>query len=223
MTSKAFTAKPQAAKRAPRRNMIDLTGQRFGRLLVLERALPSPSQTQAYWRCRCDCGNSTTTDGWSLRRGLTRSCGCLAREKASERARRGRARLRHGHARKGRYSKTYTCWCGMRQRCRDPNARSYPWYGARGITVCARWRRFENFLADMGERPRGKTLDRIDNDGNYEPGNCRWATALEQIHNRRKASPRRWLPDDDHDPAWLLAETALAAAERYIFGHSIRS
>ena len=113
----------------------------------------------------------------------------------------------------------------MRDRCENSNAPKFYLWGGRGITVCARWRRFENFLADMGERPPGKTLDRIDNDGNYEPGNCRWATPLEQIHNRRNASPppRRWLPDDDDDPAWLLAESALAAAERYIFGHIIRT
>lgn len=88
-------------------------------------------------------------------------------------------------------SPTYNTWASMKQRCLNPNSPKYRLYGGRGITICDRWLKFENFLADMGERPPGLTLDRIDNDGDYEPGNCRWATSTQQIANRRPQSPRR--------------------------------
>lgn len=96
--------------------------------------------------------------------------------------------VKHGHARVGVKSATYITWGGMIQRCFNPKAPTWEYYGGRGITVCARWRSFENFLADMGERPQGRTLDRLDNDGNYEPGNCQWATRSEQLLNRRRPS-----------------------------------
>ncbi len=118
-----------------------------------------------------------------LRSGKTKSCGCYARDKASEW---GKKATRHGHAGK-RPSRTYQSWIAMRNRCYREKDVHYASYGGRGITVCGSWRAsFEVFLADMGERPEGKTLDRIDPDGNYEPGNCRWATPVEQRANWRK-------------------------------------
>jgi hypothetical protein len=94
-------------------------------------------------------------------------------------------RTKHGYRPRGPYDPTYISWLGMRQRCRDPHRKGYHYWGGRGIRVCARWARFENFLADMGERPTARTLDRINPNGHYEPGNCRWATASEQRRNRR--------------------------------------
>jgi hypothetical protein len=158
---------------------INLTGQRLGRLLVLERTAPHPDRT-VHWVCLCECGNTTTVGGGQLRRGHTRSCGCLARELSRVRE------VTHGHSRERNPTPEYLSWKAMNARCNNPNSPDFPNYGGRGITVCARWDSFENFLADMGQRPEGKTLDRYPNmNGNYEPGNCWWSTPKEQANNRR--------------------------------------
>jgi hypothetical protein len=162
-------------------SVVDITGQRFGRLVAIELApRPWPSGN-ARWLCQCDCGQMHVASGSNMRTGRVRSCGCSIREWAKT----GNNRRRHGAS----DTSTYGSWSGMRNRCLNPSEPRYPDYGGRGITVCARWDDFANFLADMGERPDGLTLDRIDNDGNYEPGNCKWSTPLEQSQNRR---PRRW-------------------------------
>jgi hypothetical protein len=162
--------------------VIDLSGQRFGRLAVLGRA--QRAKPEAYWHCRCDCGVEVVVNGCRLRNGNTRSCGCLRRETA---AINGDHNVSHGYARMGiRRHPLYSVWSGMRTRCRNPNNKNWKDYGGRGITVCERWDKFENFLADMGERPGPSySIDRIDVEGNYEPGNCRWATPTEQVRNRR--------------------------------------
>jgi len=145
-------------------------GDRFKQLLLVAKGEPvfSGNQNRATWLCRCDCGTEKTIRADSIRRGFSQSCGCL-QVKAS---------TTHGHYVGDKASSTYTTWKSMLERVDGK-------YAELGIEVCERWRSFENFLADMGERPSGKTLDREDNSGNYEPNNCRWATPKQQARNRQ--------------------------------------
>lgn len=157
---------------------VDLTDKRYGRWLVKSRAPTAKRGT--YWRCICDCGQTAVVFGPDLKRGKSRSCGCLAAELIGE------ASLTHGEG--GRKTPEYMSWQSMKDRCNNPNAPSYARYGGRGIKVCKRWcESYAAFLADVGRQPSpAHTLDRIKNDKDYEPGNVRWATPLEQAQNTRQ-------------------------------------
>lgn len=157
----------------------DLTGNRFGRYLVIGYA-GKPDGRIHRWLCRCDCGTERTVVRGSLINGDSRSCGCAKPEATRV------AATRHGHAGRGRETGTWRSWRSAVYRCHDPKSISYPRYGAVGIFVCDVWRySFETFLADMGERPAGTSIERIKSDRGYEPGNCRWATSKEQGRNQR--------------------------------------
>ena len=168
----------------------DLTGQQFGRWTVIAihpERMRYGKAIAALWHCRCRCGTEALVFGSNLRQGFSRSCGCLIRDKTTER------NTKHGHACRGKVTRAYTCWVSMLQRCFNPNSQSYGNYGGRDdpITVVEYYRDFVNWYADMGDPPDGLSQDRINNDGNYEPGNLRWATASEQICNRRRPSKRK--------------------------------
>ena len=154
----------------------DITGQRFGRLTVV-RLSHMDRHGGSMWDCLCDCGTEKVIRGNALLNGKVLSCKCLHREQL------GALRRTHGRGRTAAYKR----WTAMKQRCSNPKDPQFSEYGGRGITVCDRWRdSFEAFLEDMGEPPPGMLLDRIDNDGNYELGNCRWATIEQSNDNRRR-------------------------------------
>lgn len=200
---------------------IDITGLRSGRLVVLGPAANKGRRTM--WRCRCDCGNErdfttdTITKNPSMMsgKGGARSCGCLKIEILV-----GNAKT-HGHTPKGERSATYSSWLGIRARCLSPKAQYYDRYGGRGIKVCDRWRTFENFLADMGEKPAGLSIDRIDNDGNYEPGNCRWATPVEQTRNSTRVKLSVDLARDVHRRISAGESKKSVAVSLGVAGHTV--
>jgi hypothetical protein len=178
------------------KSIKDVTNQRFGSLVArwpsgrrIARKNNPKSGTEIIWLCSCDCGVLTNVAVAKLYTGNTKSCGCRKRSNARSLGLElsGSQAIKHGHCRTER-TPGYDVWRGMLQRCLNPNHDSYEYYGGRGIKVCEHWQGdhgFENFFADMGQKPEGKSIDRYpDKNGNYEPGNCRWATIMEQAHNK---------------------------------------
>lgn len=151
----------------------DLKGQTFGRLTVRDRA--ENKRSDRTWLCVCSCGNTHIATSTNLVRGITKSCGCLRGDTLKA------LRTFHGLS----HTKIHDAWSRMLQRCQNPNHEYYSYYGGRGIKVCDRWLEFQNFKADMGEPKKGMSLERLDNNLGYEPGNCVWATPKQQARNRR--------------------------------------
>lgn len=182
----------------------NLTGQRFGRLKVIE-LVGINKRRYAIWKCLCDCGTYTTTDGGKLREGNTNSCGCLRRELSAQQMQ--ALNTTHGHTSRYKTSPEYNSWRCMTQRCYNPNHASYERYGAKGVRVCDRWRDFENFLADIGPRPTGTTLGRTLDLGNYEPGNVFWMTKAEQMLSRmNKRNLLKWAAERGRE--WIPEQIA---------------
>lgn len=180
---------------------LNLRGMRSGKLVAIERK-ESDSRGSVKWLCQCDCGNQSLVLASNFKKGNSKSCGCSKYE------------VRHGHAKKDGETKTYQTWLHMRQRCLNPTNDSFHNYGGRGITICERWQNFDNFLEDMGERPEGLTIDRIDNSKGYFKTNCRWADKKTQLRNKRNNRIILW-----KGKQWTLSELC----ESYHINHAVLS
>jgi len=176
---------------------IDLTGQKFGRLTVIERVSNS-KHSRSMWLCKCDCGIEKIILGNDLHRNHTKSCGCLRKETTRQRF------TKHGHSKKGKVTKIYSIWLSMIQRCTNPKNKNYHHYGGRGITVCKRWSNsFENFNKDMAKEWKLKlTIERKNNDKGYCKNNCYWATWSQQQRNKRNNRLISYLGKSQCIAAW---------------------
>lgn len=154
----------------------DLAGQKFGRLTVIEKSHPKNKKT--FWLCECDCGNTTIVSGQDMKNGRIKSCGCIRKERGNH--------FIHGDSHK----RLHNIWSLMFQRCYNPKASGYKNYGGRGISICDEWRKYPVFKdwALANGYADDLTIDRIDNDGNYEPSNCKWSTYKEQAQNKRNTN-----------------------------------
>jgi hypothetical protein len=162
--------------------MNDHIGKKFGKLTatdLFEKRILNNGKKALFWKCLCDCGGVSYVRRAMLMNGNTKSCGCGRAENAAK------LFTTHGHSKNNKESPTYYSWHNMIKRCTMPSCIQYKDYGGRGISICEEWLSFESFLADMGERPKGKTLDRINMNGNYDPTNCKWSTVAEQNINKR--------------------------------------
>lgn len=159
-------------------------GNHFGLLTILEKApkIQNGKAMQSAFLCECQCGTKKIVAAYKLKSGRTSSCGCLI--SVTAKSNKG-CPPRHGHSSGGKTTKTYQSWFAMIQRCENPKNKRFADWGGRGISVCDSWHKFDNFLSDMGERPEGMTIDRINVDGNYEKANCRWADRFQQAANKR--------------------------------------
>lgn len=175
---RTFRIAPREEGRSGRPS-FDLQGETFGQLSVIAKT--GRTQKTVQWLCQCSCGTEHTTSTGNLMKGLVTSCGCLQRRITSERSK------THGEGTKATETTEHRIWRAMLRRCRNAKCAAFKDYGGRGITVCERWLQFSAFLEDMGRRPQGKTLDRENNNGNYEPANCRWADRKTQAINSRHA------------------------------------
>ena len=190
-------------------NLIDITGKQFGRLTVISR-VENNKFGQVMWDCVCTCGKRTTVSGGHLKIGQTKSCGCLQKELLSK------AKKIHGQT----GNKTYKSWSGMRERCYNPNNKIYKYYGGRGITICKRWDKFENFYSDMGDRPERMSIERTNNNKGYSPDNCKWATQKEQVRNTRSNQLIRYHGKTQCMSAWaeelgIAYKTLWARLQKY--------
>lgn len=165
------------------RPIKDLSGKKFNSLTVIKDSGKRAPGGNVYWLCKCICGKEKAVLDRNFKSGNVKSCGCLRSEIYSRNAKK-RFTI-HGHASNLKHSPVYSTWHAMWQRCINPQSRGYHWYGAKGVKICKRWESFKNFLKDMGERPVGKTIDRINPFGDYKPSNCKWSTHKEQMNNRR--------------------------------------
>lgn len=157
----------------PHRATLNIEGQKYHRLTVISFHSGNPVK----WNCRCECGKNKIVSPDNLKSGAVKSCGCLFQEFLDRITAERLARIK--------YKPTKSTWQNMKNRCKNPNVPAYQDYGARGIKVCERWMSFDNFLQDMGIKPNGLSIERIDNSKGYEPGNCKWATTYEQSNNKR--------------------------------------
>ena len=177
------------------RKRLELAGQRFGSWTVI--SFEEKRKGSLYWRCQCDCGTENIVFGASLTSGRSKSCGCLRREETSS------GNKKHGMCK----TPTYSSWMSMKTRCDNPKKKGYKYWGGRGISYDPRWAEFTEFLKDMGDRPEGTSLDRIDPDGNYCKENCAWRSYQKQVDNRR---------------GWLLIKRSKLKSMLKGFHHKIR-